>query len=91
VTTLQGYQHTNKLKTCSFSIWKPRIPRISLARKLTVGNWFSWHCHQDKGSAHVNARIDNLLNKKSYPTTRAQEDSSMDASTPHILPFSFLD
>jgi hypothetical protein len=86
----QGYQHTNKLKTCSISIWNPRIPRICLARKPTFGNWFSWHHHQDKGSTHVNARIDNLLNKKRSPTTRAQEDSSMDAPIPNILSFFFL-
>jgi hypothetical protein len=57
-----------------------------LAKKPTFINQFSWCHHQDKGSTHLDAKINNLLNKENSPTTRTQEDSSMDAPTLNILP-----
>jgi hypothetical protein len=54
---------------------------VCLVRKPTFKIQFSWHHHQDKGFAHVDVGIDNLLNKESFPTTKAREDSSMDVPT----------
>jgi hypothetical protein len=41
--------------------------------------------HQARGSSHVTRTTYNLLNKNSSPTTRALEDSSIEASTPKKL------
>ncbi len=59
--------------------------------KTIFENWFSWDYHQERGSTHVDGRIDNLLNKESFPTTKLWEDSSMDALTPNMLPSSNWD
>jgi hypothetical protein len=41
--------------------------------------------HQAKGSSHVTRTTDNLLNRDSSTTTRAREDSSIEAPTPNML------
>jgi hypothetical protein len=41
--------------------------------------------HEAKGSTHVVKTTNNLLNKDSFPTTSAQEDSSIEAPAPKML------
>jgi hypothetical protein len=41
--------------------------------------------HQARGSSIVARTTNNLLNRDSSPTTRAHEDSSIEAPTPKML------
>jgi hypothetical protein len=49
------------------------------AKKPTFGNWPSYIHHQANGSAHVDERIESLLNKDNSQVISNQEDSSIDS------------
>jgi hypothetical protein len=85
VTTPKSYQHPNKIKTHSISIYKLNIPRICFAKKLTFKKWPSCICHQVSGFAHINEEINNLLNRDNSLVTNVQKDFSIEACIPNIF------